>query len=338
MRADLQTMDQIDLYLQGKMSATESSLFESSMAQNPALSALVQDQQLLIQLVNRKAILAEINAVVGGGSVAWYANPYIAFGGLGLVVAIAATVVYLNTDSAVDEPIVAATEIGIEENNSIAPEEMNETILFVDSTHVDENHEIKNQINNSDRIKSNVIDESDNQFKNNHTLLDDKEDKNGIDITNYAGAKAGDLSNKKVKNKKARFPKGDLAMSNFVKNNLVYPRTALDKDIQGNVRVNFLVDNQGIISEIASDCFNLRDVNNKPLSSGQMMLNQKIIKLFENKAEQFVRIMPSWEPATDSQGNPVLTPIILYFNFSLTDGIVVYQLFETDKSEVIEMD
>ena len=48
--------------------------------------------------------------------------------------------------------------------------------------------------------------------------------------------------------------------------------------------------------------------------------------------------MPSWEPATDSQGNPVLSPVMLYFNFSLVDGITVYQLLENTKSELIEID
>lgn len=339
MRADLQTMEQIDLYLQGKMSATESSLFESSMAQNPELSAMVQDQQLLIQMVNRKAMLAEINAVVGGGSVAWYANPYITFGGLGLLVAAVVTLVYVNSEVSSEAPIIAETEIKVNDNNSIDQPEMAETVLFVDSISVDENDDRKNKKNSSENMNSILPDEPENYHKKNVVMVDAK-DYGTNDVikenTNNAGVNAGDVRVKKVKNKKAKFPKGDIAMTDFASNNLVYPRTALDKQLQGNVRVKFLVDNQGLISEIAPDCFNLRDVNDKPLNAGQMILNQKIIKLFENKAEQFVRIMPAWEPATDSQGNPILSVVTLYFNFSLTDGIVVYQITETDKSELMD--
>ena len=218
----------------------------------------------------------------------------------------------------------------------VSPEDV--AIMPLDSLLEEENGVGEKQKNRIDKPFANTTPEEDNGQK---TLLPDDIKDNGADIsdnTNNAGAKAGDLLIKKGKNKLARFPKGDLAMKEFVRNNLVYPRTAMDKEIQGNVRVKFLVDNQGRITEIESECFNLRDVNDKPLNSGQMILNQKIIKLFENKAEQFVRIMPSWEPATDSQGNPVLSPVMLYFNFSLVDGITVYQLLENTKSELIEID
>ena len=338
MRADLNTMEQTDLYLQGKMSATESSLFESNMAQNPELNALVQDQQLLIQMVNRKAILAEINAVVGGGSVAWYANPYITFGGLGLIVAVVASMVYLNSEPVAENTTSVEKENVVAENTGVPVSPEDVAIMPLDSLLEEENGVGEKQKNRIDKPFANTTPEEDNGQK---TLLPDDIKDNGADIsdnTNNAGAKAGDLLIKKGKNKLARFPKGDLAMKEFVRNNLVYPRTAMDKEIQGNVRVKFLVDNQGRITEIESECFNLRDVNDKPLNSGQMILNQKIIKLFENKAEQFVRIMPSWEPATDSQGNPVLSPVMLYFNFSLVDGITVYQLLENTKSELIEID
>ena len=338
MRADLNTMEQTDLYLQGKMSATESSLFESNMAQNPELNAMVQDQQLLIQMVNRKAILAEINAVVGGGSVAWYANPYITFGGLGLIVAVVASMVYLNSEPVAENTTSVEKENVVAENTGVPVSPEDVAIMPLDSLLEEENGVGEKQKNRIDKPFANTTPEEDNGQK---TLLPDDIKDNGADIsdnTNNAGAKAGDLLIKKGKNKLARFPKGDLAMKEFVRNNLVYPRTAMDKEIQGNVRVKFLVDNQGRITEIESECFNLRDVNDKPLNSGQMILNQKIIKLFENKAEQFVRIMPSWEPATDSQGNPVLSPVMLYFNFSLVDGITVYQLLENTKSELIEID
>ncbi|MBN4072415.1 hypothetical protein JYT74_00105 [Crocinitomix catalasitica] len=65
MRAELNNLENIDLYLSGKMSAVQKGAFEAQMAADPALKSIVQDQQLLIQTVNRKALIAEINTVAG---------------------------------------------------------------------------------------------------------------------------------------------------------------------------------------------------------------------------------------------------------------------------------
>lgn len=65
MRAELNNLENIDLYLSGKLSGAEKAAFEAQMAADPALKSVVEDQQLLIQTVNRKALLAEINSVAG---------------------------------------------------------------------------------------------------------------------------------------------------------------------------------------------------------------------------------------------------------------------------------
>jgi len=65
MRAELNNLENIDSYLSGKLSGAEKAAFEAQMEADPALKSVVQDQQLLIQTVNRQALMAEINTVAG---------------------------------------------------------------------------------------------------------------------------------------------------------------------------------------------------------------------------------------------------------------------------------
>ena len=126
----------------------------------------------------------------------------------------------------------------------------------------------------------------------------------------------------KLKNKSACFPKGYQSMQVYVSEKVIYPGTAKKEKIQGNVKVQFLVGNEGQISEIVSKCFKLFDENNLELS---MVLNSKVAKLFEDKCTATLRTMPIWEPATDSQGNPMVSSVTVYFKFSLSEGISIYQ-------------
>ncbi len=98
MRADLNTMEKIDQYLQGKLSGSELSQFESELVSNPELQNLVSNQQLFIQTVNRKALLAEIHAVAGIGGAPWYANPWVAISGVVIVGGIIAGTIYYTSD------------------------------------------------------------------------------------------------------------------------------------------------------------------------------------------------------------------------------------------------
>lgn len=327
MRADLHTMEKIDQYLQGKLSDSELNLFQSELASNPELQSLVNDQQLFIQTVNRKALLAEIQAVAGVGGAPWYANPWVAISGVVIVGGIiAGTIYYASNESENPENTISLTETTIEDSSNIETINYNE-IAFDDSTLTiitnpntkDKVVSVKPDVLTNERVDPIVCDDaSDAHIENNsHQIITD----NGVksDAQN-------DDSDAKNRNRKTSYPKGSKAMNEFVDKYMRFPGTAKEKKLSGNVKVTFLVTESGTRTEIESTCFAMRDQNDKPLTNTQFVFNQKIANLFEREAERIVRIMPLWIPATDSGGNPVLTPAEIYFNFSLKDGISAYRL------------
>ena len=329
MRADLHTMEQIDLYLQGKLQGSELSQFQNKLASNPELQSLVNDQQLLIQTLSRKALLAEINAVAGIGGMAWYANPWAGIGGAALVIGGITAAVYFSSDNnpetneqseiitqnfdstLVEDTIVedGTTYFVMEDGERIVPD-------IPQNKHLVNNN--SNEENNASN-QYNTSEESDQHL--NHT-----NENNSYVTSTPDDVQKNDYSETLDRNRIASFPKGDAALKSFIDENMRFPGTAKEKKISGNVKVTFLVTSEGTRTNIESTCFNLRDENDKPMNSTQMVLNQKISNLFEREAARVVRIMPVWIPATDSQGNAVLSTQELYFNFSLKNGNTAYRL------------
>lgn len=326
MRSDLHTMEKIDQYLTGKLTGSELNQFKSELASNPELQNLVSDQQLFIQTVNRKALLAEIQAVAGVGGAPWYANPWVAISGGIIVTGIVAGSIYYNADQ--PENIQNAVELMMPvQSDSLAEEVINyNELAYTDSTTeaiitTSENDQIKittghNKIINRDAEVcddgSDII--SDKEYNSSGTTDKPKTDNQVDEKIN------------KNRNRIASYPKGDLAMNQFVDKYMRFPGTAAAKKLSGNVRVKFLVTESGERTEIDAECFAMRDENDKPLTNTQFIFNQKIAHLFENESARIVRIMPLWSPATDSGGNPMLTAVEIYFNFSLKEGISVYRL------------
>ena len=326
MRADLQTMEQIDLYLQGKLSSAESAAFENSMATNPELNSMVADQQLLAQTVSRKALLAEIHAVAGGGGGPWYSNPYLGFAGATVVIGIIVAAIYFNSTS--DETILP------EENN------ISQKTTDDNSDNLTEEAVVQYPMDTVQIINGNRVHQNHNQFTIPDSDGDEINEENIMqDGSEFSSTVSSDGNNpvdnnvpvdvdRRARNKTASFPNGYTAMRTFVSEKMIYPGTAKKEKIQGNVVVKFLVGKEGQISTIESNCFKLRDENDKPMSATQMVLNAKIVKIFEERSAAIIRTMPAWEPATDSQGNNVVSMVTVYFNFSLKDGISIYQLDE----------
>jgi len=322
MRADLQTMEQIDLYLQGEMTGAESALFENSMALNPELAQQVADQQLFAQTVSRKALLAEINLVAGGGGGAWYSNPYVGFVGASIVIGIVVATIYYSTTDDTNESIVENSKIEKTVENNEGPlnetqlnELPNDSISYTDATNEHKtDRNLQTSTNANDIIDGNVSIGKEN-------VLNPDANDNGNYVVDASTNRDGMI--RITINKMACFPKGYKAMRTYVAEKVIYPGTAKKEKIQANVKVEFLVGKEGQISEIVSNCFRLRDENEKVLNA---TMNSKIVKLFEEKCTATIRTMPSWEAATDSQGNNVVSVVTVYFNFSLYDGISIYQL------------
>ncbi|MBK9590256.1 MAG: hypothetical protein IPO32_01755 [Crocinitomicaceae bacterium] len=327
MRADLNTMEKIDQYLQGKLSGSELSQFESELASNPELQNLVSNQQLFIQTVNRKALLAEIHAVAGIGGAPWYANPWVAISGVVIVGGIiAGTIYYTSDDSETPQNTLALTETTTQDSSTIETINYNE-IAFDDSTQTIITPTKKNKVvsGKSEVIKTDQVDPVVCDDATDGYSTEINSDNNHLDYQHKSEAQNDD-SDAKNRNRKTSYPKGSSAMNDFVDKYMRFPGTAKEKKLSGNVKVTFLVTEGGERTEIQSTCFAMRDQNDKPLTNTQFVFNQKIANLFEREAERIVRIMPLWIPATDSGGNPVLTPAEIYFNFSLKEGISAYRL------------
>ncbi|MBK9190288.1 MAG: hypothetical protein IPM77_01670 [Crocinitomicaceae bacterium] len=329
MRADLHTMEQIDLYLQGKLQGSELSQFQNQLAINPELQSLVNDQQLLIQTVSRKALLAEINAVAGIGGTAWYANPWVGIGGAALVIGGITAAVYFSSDN--NPEINEQSEIITQNFDSTLVED---TIVEDGTTYfvMEDGERIVPDIPQNKHLVNNTINEENNSSNQYNPAEESAQNLNYTNENNsYVTStpddvQTSDKNETRDLNRIASYPKGDVALNSFINENMRFPGTSKEKKISGNVKVTFLVTSEGTRTNIESTCFNLRDENDKPMNSTQMVLNQKIANLFEREAERVVRIMPVWIPATDSQGNSVLSAQELYFNFSLKNGNSVYRL------------
>jgi outer membrane biosynthesis protein TonB len=327
MRADLHVMEQIDLYLQGKMSVTESSAFQAKMQAEPVLAQMVAEQQLFAQSVSRQAIIAEINLVAAGAGGAWYANPFVAAAGAVVVGGIVAAIVYYNSSSEAPE---ATPETQIARQvpaNSPAPVEILPVVVEGDTIGY---QEVVHPVDGNDNTQDPTADIAEDHHEYDAPLNDNgTPDRVEYDIEDQGttGAAETDL-NKGSRN--ASFPNGDLARKIYIEENVIYPGTAQKEKLQGTVKVEFNVDKEGQKSEIRATCIAMFDENEKRLNSTQMVLKQSIAKLFEDKAVSTVRTMPPWEPATDSQGNPVVSEVTIYFQFKLPGRINVYEIPENE--------
>ncbi len=96
---------------------------------------------------------------------------------------------------------------------------------------------------------------------------------------------------------------------NYIANNLKYPESAKDAEIQGTVYVSFEIDEKGHVTQASL----LKDID----------------EACGNEALRVIRSMPRWEPAID-QGQPVKVrlniPIHFYLKDDQSDKASTYQI------------
>jgi protein TonB len=96
--------------------------------------------------------------------------------------------------------------------------------------------------------------------------------------------------------KQPEFPGGESALYEYLRHNILYPRIALEANIQGTVYVNFVVEKDGSISNI--------HVERSP------------DKLLSNEAVRVVSSMPQWSPGKQRE-KPVRVSFNLPIRFRL---------------------
>ncbi len=94
------------------------------------------------------------------------------------------------------------------------------------------------------------------------------------------------------------FNGGQDSMMKFIMKNLVYPRFAIDNDVEGTVLLRFVVEQNGSISDV-------RPVGKKVYGYG-----------LEQEAMRVVKMMPRWKPGI-LDGKPVRVFFLIPIKFEL---------------------
>ena len=93
-----------------------------------------------------------------------------------------------------------------------------------------------------------------------------------------------------------QFPGGQIAMLQYIMENMKYPKQAMKEGIQGRVAVSFIVEKDGSISDV------------KPILSVHPLLNKEAVRV--------VKSMPKWTPGKQN-GKPVRVRFNLPVMFKL---------------------
>lgn len=324
MRADLKLFEQVDLYLNDQLSGAERLIFEKELMMNPELQQIVQDQQLLIRSVNRQAIMAEINAVATGSGGAWYTSATTWIVSSVIVVAGIIGAFYLVPDQQPQEELVFAPA-NLEENTK--DDEKSETTDLIPETILEEEAVVISAPVPKPKPSGKPLQQSGAE-KISPQVFETRPlfEVNQVQEVELEVAEEEIVVNKRECNRTASFPGGNMAMQRYFKKNLKFPGTAKKKKLEGNVKVNFFVYADGRIEVTKVECISMSSVNKEPFSGLRVMFNHKVKKLFENESERLFRLMPIWEPATDSNGNPVLAPMEIYIDFNMDGSSSAYDL------------
>jgi len=343
MRSELNNFENIDRFLSGEMSASEHSAFEAQMHGDPALKSLVQDQQLFIRSVARKALMAEIHSVAATAVVATAAGSSGFFGSTFWVVTSIVTVgagtagiIYVSQDEAANNlETVASADL------PQSGDEAQSTIAYRPAA--GDASAAGTQINRED-ASGGPDSENDNLNDGSGSVTiqheihsgDDSDDptdhsgSSGFTVTDDAGVRDNAVEkgrestvSQRIKCQ-AEFPGGGKAMSLFLDKNVTYPETAKRAGIEAVVDVKFFVTTEGVIDLLKVECKRLCDSETRKELS--LAFNSDIKKSFEEKARHTISLMKPhpWKPETDLYGNPVESPQFWSFRFDIQDGIMFY--------------
>ncbi|PSR05259.1 MAG: energy transducer TonB, partial [Bacteroidetes bacterium SW_10_40_5] len=92
------------------------------------------------------------------------------------------------------------------------------------------------------------------------------------------------------------FPGGEAEMMRYISNNIEYPTMEKENGIEGKVVVNFVVNENGSITNIK--------------------ILKGVTKGLNEEAKRVVKTMPNWEPG-EQRGKPVKVRVNLPIRFSL---------------------
>lgn len=95
------------------------------------------------------------------------------------------------------------------------------------------------------------------------------------------------------------FPSGDIAMVEYLRQNIRYPAEAHKEGIEGRVIATFVVEKDGSISDI--------------------VINRSVHPLLDEEAKRVIAAMPKWTPGRQN-GQPVRVKYTIPISFRLNSG------------------
>ena len=344
MRLELDQLEKISQYLNGEMDATQAEAFAKELSQSSDLKDLLSQQEDLIRAAKRKALRAEIQAVAAGG--AGVAST-ISTGGyvLGSTLIIGLGAVLYFTTLGADKDDIAAThdsplnqqatdmvdssyyseefesEASLNQGQEELVMETPETIFSSVATYTDEGEENKTAYDQPMEIQLDKT--ADHSVSRNEGRLVIKEKSNPSDKKQVS-----DVSDYEDKSQIAGFPGGNIAMKSFMDKNLRYPKSAYNKGIEAVVKCDFQISEDGIIQNINAELVKMSEEDGQPFSDMRELFNKKLADAFIGNATHVLRMMPKWNPSTNSAGTPVISTQRMYFNYDLKRGCLAYQLSE----------
>ena len=119
---------------------------------------------------------------------------------------------------------------------------------------------------------------------------------------------------------KPQFPGGLEALAKFLIDNVQYPEAAEAYAVEGKVVMDFVVEKDGSLSEIAAHDCKIERFNTTKFSqetaSRQKELKEEFAKLFAKEGARVIRKMPQWTPGK-VEGKPVRMKLHQPINFKM---------------------
>lgn len=340
MRTELTLLEKIDLYTSGKLTGAELIEFEQAIDSDETLRSQVEMHQDMLRAVRRKALRSQIASVAAGsGAGGGFTNLTIAIVTVIGVGAIVLTTLFVNGTFDDRDNSELVTNLTDQNEITVRPIKMDggmpqvqnykeyveepETI-FSSHQHYEDNKTHNGDMNVTVRFRSRgegVKVEQPSPVIVNDDFSEKQTENEKITVETEAF---------KTKNltRKASYPGGNGAMKKFMDKNLYYPQSAIEKSIECVVRCEFHVTEDGLISEINAECIKMAEKDGVAYNDVKLLMNRRIMNAFIGNATHILRTMPTWEPAKNAQGNPILSVQRMYFNYNLERGCLVYQLDE----------
>ena len=346
MRPELSQLERIEQYLNGEMDSVQTKGFENELMQNSELRELLGQQKDLIRAAKRKALRAQIESVAaaggGAGGSSISGSTWLTLGGI-TVIGLTIGAYFIWGSEAEDTDETDPSFIVQHQQDNQYSIELDSTKTKMEMTMDDDNRLFEEP----ETIFSSVSNYKMEESLEEETLQETEEHKEAEKRSDEDGnSNNSELKTRVIKTRsqprneievdaapeyenkasRASFPGGNVDLKAFMDKHLRYPKSAYDKGIEAVIRCDFQITGDGLIQNINADLVKMSEEDGMPFSDVRQLFNMKLTEAFIGNATHVLRIMPTWEPATNSAGTPIMSTQRMYFSYDLQRGCLAYQL------------